>query len=321
MSSINIPNSYPVELEAPDISAYAPGNTGVPYMWSWAAAAPGPHAMVTALVHGNELCGAIALDWLMRREVRPVRGRLSVGFLNVEAYARFDPADPNATRWVDEDMNRLWGADVLASARDSVEMHRVREVQPLVAEADLLLDIHSMQRPSPPMMMAGWCDKGVDLARKLGVPALIVKDRGHKAGMRMRDHGAFGEESAGAAAVLIECGQHWEAAAGDLAIESTARFLVASGVAAAELLDKVPDTRGPQEVWEVAEAVTIETDAFRFASAFTGGEVLAEAGTLIGYDGDRPVLTPHDNCLLVMPSQRLWPGQTAVRLAKRVTEG
>ncbi|MEO0993575.1 MAG: succinylglutamate desuccinylase, partial [Pseudomonadota bacterium] len=91
MSSINIPNSYPVELEAPDISANAPGNTGVPYMWSWAAAAPGPHAMVTALVHGNELCGAIALDWLMRREVRPVRGRLSVGFLNVEAYARFDP--------------------------------------------------------------------------------------------------------------------------------------------------------------------------------------------------------------------------------------
>lgn len=317
MSTINIPNRYPVELTAPDISAYAEGNTGVPYMWSWAAEEPGPHAMVTALVHGNELCGAIALDWLMRRGLRPVRGRLSVGFLNVAAYERFDPEDPNATRWVDEDMNRLWGVEALASARESVEMARVREVQPLVAEADLLLDIHSMQRPAPPMMMAGWCDKGVDLARTVGVPRLIVKDRGHKAGMRMRDHGAFGEAGAGPAAVLIECGQHWAQAAGDLAIESTARFFAGSGVLGPEVLEDVPDTREGREVWEVVDAVTIETD-FRFAETFTGGEVLAEKGSPIGWDGERAVLSPHDACMLVMPSMRLWPGQTAVRLARRI---
>lgn len=318
MSTIKIPNAYPVELAAPDLTPWAEGNTGLPFFWSWTAEAPGPHAMVTALVHGNELCGAIALDWLLRRGVRPERGRLTVGFLNLEAYQRFDPADPNATRWVDEDMNRLWGADVLASDRDSAEMRRVRAAQPVIAEADLLLDIHSMQRPSPPMMMAGWCDKGVALAQSVGVPRLIVKDRGHKAGMRMRDHGAFGEAAAAPAAVLIECGQHWEAAAADLAIESVARFLVGTGTVDAALLEDVADTRQPQEVWEVTDAVTIETDAFRFASAFSGGEVLAKAGTPIGWDGERAVLSPHDDCMLVMPSMRLWPGQTAVRLARRI---
>ena len=63
------------------------------------------------------------------------------------------------------------------------------------------------------------------------------------------------------------------------------------------------------------EAVTIESDAFTFVEPFEGGEVLAKAGTLIGHDGDRPVVTPKDNTMLVMPSKRLWPGQTAVRFA------
>jgi hypothetical protein len=57
---------------------------------------------------------------------------------------------------------------------------------------------------------------------------------------------------------------------------------------------------------------------FRFARVFTGLEVIAKAGTLIGWDGDREVRTPYDNCVLVMPSKRLYRGQTAVRLGRFV---
>ena len=39
------------------------------------------------------------------------------------------------------------------------------------------------------------------------------------------------------------------------------------------------------------------------------------AGTLIGHDGDEPVLAPHEQTVLIMPSRRLWLGKTAVRLA------
>ena len=42
------------------------------------------------------------------------------------------------------------------------------------------------------------------------------------------------------------------------------------------------------------------------------------AGTLIGRDGDRPITTPYDNCMLIMPSRRLTRGQTAVRLGRIV---
>ena len=33
--------------------------------------------------------------------------------MNVEAYKAFDPDNPNKTRWVEEDFNRLWAPGVL----------------------------------------------------------------------------------------------------------------------------------------------------------------------------------------------------------------
>lgn len=155
MSAINIPNEYSVELTPPDISPYAAGNTGIPYIWTFESGQPGPHVMISAIVHGNEPAGAIALDWLMQADVRPVAGTLSFGFMNIAAYEAFDPRDPNATRWVDEDFNRVWDVAVLEGDRQSQELTRAREVRPAIDKVDLLLDIHTMQHLAPPLMMSG----------------------------------------------------------------------------------------------------------------------------------------------------------------------
>ena len=58
--------TYPIEIDAPDISAYRAGNTGVDYVTTFDSGRAGPHVMVSAVVHGNELCGAVVLDWLLR---------------------------------------------------------------------------------------------------------------------------------------------------------------------------------------------------------------------------------------------------------------
>jgi len=42
--------------------------------------------------------------------------------------------------------------------------------------------------------------------------------------------------------------------------------------------------------------------------------------TLIALDGEDEIRTPHDDCLLVMPSLRAMPGETAVRLARFVED-
>lgn len=317
MAQLDIPNDYPIDLTPPDISAYAKGNTGVPYIWSFDSGVPGPNVMVSAVVHGNEPCGAIALDWLLQADVRPVRGRLTLGFMNIAAYLAFDPADPNATRWMDEDFNRVWDTAVLEGDRDSIELRRAREVRPVLDEVDLLLDLHTMQHKAPPLMMSGRHPKGKDLARQVGVPEKVVGDAGHAAGRRMRDYGGFDDPSSPKAAVLIECGQHWEASAGDLALQATARFLEATGVVAPGLAAPFGEPAVAQQFFTVREVVTIQQETFVFSEPFTGGEVIAKAGTLIGHDGDTPVHTPFDDMMLVMPSKRLWKGQTAVRLAGR----
>src|SRR3546814_34064 len=99
-------DSHPIELTAPDIAPYKAGNTGIDYVTCFDSGRPGPHVMIAAVVHGNELCGAIALDWLFRHDVKPLKGKLSLGFMNVAAYLSFDPANPTASRFVDEDFNR-----------------------------------------------------------------------------------------------------------------------------------------------------------------------------------------------------------------------
>jgi hypothetical protein len=65
--------------------------------------------------------------------------------------------------------------------------------------------------------------------------------------------------------------------------------------------------------------VTAATAGFAFVQEFRGGDVVPRRDTLIGIDGAVEIRTPHDDCLLVMPSLRPSRGHTAVRLARFVT--
>jgi predicted deacylase len=308
---------YTVELTPPDIAPYAAGNSGIPYVTTFDSGRPGPHVVVNALTHGNEICGAIALDRLFRDGVRPVKGKLTLSFANVAAYRNFDPANPTASRFVDEDFNRLWDAETLDGERESAELGRARLLRPLVVAADFLLDIHSMQQSTAPLMLAGLTDKSLDLARRVGVPEIIVRDAGHAAGRRMRDYGAFSDSASPRAALLIECGQHWEKATAEVAIETTERFLLAAGVLPPDRAARFfGEPRSSQRVVSVTDAVTIQSDRFAFVADYRGLEVIPHAGTLIARDGSRDIRTAYDDCVLIMPSRRLHRGQTAVRLGR-----
>ena len=308
-----------IEILPPDISRYRAGNTGVDYVHLLDSGRPGPSVMVQALTHGNEYCGAIALDYLFRERVAPIQGKLTLAFANVAAFARFDPQNPDKSRCIDEDYNRVWDDTVLGGPRDSVELRRARELRSFVDAADYLLDLHSMTERCRPIMVCGMRDKGADFARRVGVPADLLIDTGHAAGLRMRDRGAFGDPQSQENALLIECGQHWEKSSVEVAIDTTLRFLMAVGSVATDwakprLRVKPPAT---QRVIRVTEAVTVESLSFRFALPWKGLEVVPDAGTVVATDGERTWRTPYANCVIVMPSiVHLKPGGTAVRLGR-----
>ena len=309
----------PVELQAPRIEAHRRSSTGVDFVHTFESGRPGPHAMVNAVTHGNEICGAITVDRLLRMGVKPARGTLTLAFANIEAFSRFDPARPYATRFVDEDFNRVWRPSTLDGPGRSVELARARELRPFVEAADFLLDIHSMLEPSPPVMICGPLDKGIRFAFEVGVPQDIVSDTGHANGTRMRDYGGFGDPASPKNALLVECGQHWEKNAEHVAWQTAWRFLraldlVDPALAAQEI---APQPAAPQKLIRVTNAIVATTPAFRFAKEFAGMEVVPRAGDVIAYDGDQVVTAPYDNCVLVMPvPNNVKMGLTAVRLGR-----
>ena len=309
-----------LEVLPVDIRPYRRSATGIDYVHRLDSGVPGPDVMINALTHGNELCGAHALVWLLEHDVRPTRGTLTLSFANVAAYQRFDPANPTASRYVDEDLNRLWSDDILFGHRQSLEIMRSRELQPFISRADYLLDIHSMQADCPALTLCGTAPRGRRLAEQMAVPVFIVADAGHEAGPRMRDYRRFAEPDAEQTALLVECGQHWRRDSVDVALECALRFLLAleqiSPNFAREHLPQRPPQ--PQRFIEVSGPVTIRGEHFSFTRAYHGMEVVPDAGTVIGHDGGEPVATPYDDCVLIMPSQRLKRGQTAVRLGRFV---
>ncbi len=309
---------YPVEITAPDISAHAAGNTGLEYVTTFEASQPGPHAMLSAVVHGNEISGAIVLAELLTAGVRPVRGKLTVVFANPDAFNRFNPERPTLSRFVDEDFNRVWSDAVLDGTRRSRELERARALRPLVDEVDYLLDIHSMQYGTEPLGLCGPTDKGKAFARALGFPGHVVADIGHAAGKRMRDYGAFSEDSSPKNALLIECGEHWRAATVDVAREMVRRFLGYLNLVDPESLPWQPLATPKQRLIEVTGPVTVQSGDFRFTESFRGLEVIEKAGTIIGHDGTTAVETPYDQCVLIMPSRRLSRGGTAVRFGRYI---
>ena len=311
-----------IETIFPDISEWAIGNTRFAHVWTYVADAPGPHVCVNALVHGNEVCGAIAADWLLRElagGLQPVRGTLSVAFANVDAYQSFDADKPFDSRCVEEDFNRLWDEATLDGNRDSRELRRARELRPFYDTVDHLLDLHSMLEPAPPISLAGDTAKGLALARAIGTPEHILVDSGHAAGKRLRDYAGFGDATSPKSAVLIECGQHWEAAVGNVAKQVTLRFLQHFCVLDSGWIDRHLDAAAraaSQRVVDISTVVTHISATFRWIRPVRGLEVIAEAGTLIAMDGDNEVRTPHADSVMVMPVPHPKVGQTAVRIGR-----
>ena len=300
---------FPVELTPPDIGPWLAGNTGVPGVTTLAASRSGPHVVLVGLLHGNEIAGAVVLDRILRAGLRPARGRLSLVFANISAYARFDPEQPTASRFLDEDMNRVWDPAVLDGPRGSSELDRARALRPLIDTADLLLDLHSMLWPSDPLLLCGPGERGKALAMALAVPELVVADRGHATGPRLIDYSRFTGPGT-AAAVLVEAGQHWRGDTVEVARRCVDAMLGYAGMA------PDPGPRPQPRCAEVTVAVTAATGGFTFMQPYRGGDVIPQRNTLIALDGETEIRTPHDDTLLIMPSLRASRGHTAVRMAR-----
>jgi predicted deacylase len=304
---------FPVSIAVPELAPWTAGNTGIPGFTTRDSGLSGRHLVLVSLMHGNEIAGATVLAHLLANEFSPARGKVTFGFANLAAFAKFDPGNPIASRFVEEDLNRVWDDAQLFGVRRSAELDRAREMRPIIDDADIVLDLHSMLWPSDPLLLCGAAANGRKLALAIGTPPMVVADAGHAGGKRLIDYGRFTEAASTAACILVEAGQHWEVDAVNQSTRTLSKLLELCGM----VLPTTASTAAPAYA-EVTVLITAKTNRFVFTRPFRGGELIAAAGTLIAHDGDEEIRTPHKDCLLVMPSLRPSRGHTAVRLAKMV---
>jgi predicted deacylase len=174
----------------PSSAELSASNTHIPGVWRFTGPQPGPSALITALIHGNEISGAIAskalIDHLLASPGSLLRGSITVAFCNLAAFERFNADDLHHSRFVQEDMNRVWSADKLGLPAASVERQRAVELLPVIDQADFLLDLHSMHDPGDPLLLTGLQAQHVSFAQALDLPGHIIVDAGHSDGVRQQ---------------------------------------------------------------------------------------------------------------------------------------
>jgi predicted deacylase len=313
------------ELTAPPLSRVLGGNTSTEGVWFFDSGLAGPCVLISALIHGNEICGALAaidlIESLQNSSIKLTKGRLVIAFCNVAAFNRFDANDLHASRFVDEDMNRIWSADKLAMAVDeepaqiTSERRRASELLPYILQADFHLDLHSMHDPGDPLVLTGLLAKNIDFAKTLNLPAHIIVDAGHSEGVRLRD---YRPETI---SLLVECGFHLAASSYEVAKHCTEKFLTETGLISNVDITSSWLTAQPvsQKAVKVTNAVVAQTMGLSFAHPWQNMQTIPLKGTLIARDGDSVFTTPYDNCTLIMPSlKQLRPGVTVVRFAQDI---
>lgn len=293
---------------------------------TWAALAPGPSLVVLGAVHGNEVCGAHAIvraiDDLTHGRLRLLRGRLTlVPVANPLAFAQ-------ATREGQRNLNRRF---LPQPDPQDYEDRITHQLAPLLAQHEVLLDLHSFHTPGDPFAMVGPRNNSgarepfaraaeeMALARALGAQQVVegwleVYDRA--AGLRGElpdDEGIGTNEymrSQGGYAVTIECGQHEDPEAIDVATRA-----IHGALAHLELTHVPAPPRFAGPAARLKDVVLRESPADRLAQDWHSFDAV-QAGDVIAHRADgTPVAAPYDGCVL-FPHPEAEVGQELFYLAE-----
>lgn len=298
---------------------------------------PGPRLIVTGAVHGNEVAGTQGirrvLEEVDRGEIEITHGALTlVPVCNPLAYN-------HQRRMGDRNLNRR--LQPTATPQDFED--RIAGVLcPWLAEHDVLLDLHSFRSPGQAFVMRGPADNRgtlepfahaaaeAQLAMHVG-PSRIVegwmpayadgvarrKARGLTPGAVHEDpsYGVGTTEymrSQGGYGVTLECGQHSDPDAPDVAYHAIRQSLALLGLADIRL---APPQR-PFECLVLAEVVDRHAEADRFVKTWTSFDPLAE-GELIAVRADGSELRAREAGYIVFPDVSAQPGHEWFYLAQR----
>jgi predicted deacylase len=297
-----------------------------------AGLAPGPKLLVLGAVHGNEVCGTQAIGRVL--------GEIDSGALAVErgTLTMVPIVNPLAYRLKRRQGDRNLNRNLRETADPQDFEDRVANALcPLLASHDVLLDLHSFHTPGQPFVMIGphdnsgtlepfaheqaetrlvahlgpkrvvegWMEtyeRGVQRRRRsneLGgqayAPALLDAQYGVGTSEYMRAHGGYG--------VTLECGQHEDAAAPQVAYRA-----IRQALALLEMADIALEApRQEYEVLRLADVIDRDSEGDRFARPWASFDAV-NAGETIGTRSNGQVISAPADGHIVFPNPNALPG-------------
>jgi succinylglutamate desuccinylase len=255
---------------------------------------PGPTSVILAGVHGNEPAGILAFEKI-------------IPLLVVDAgKVIFDIGNPEAVkkgiRFMDINLNRMLLPDerLTAEQKETLEYGRSREIMQLLESADALLDIHT-SRNEKSKVFAICEDNSLEIAAQLPVN-LVCKgfDEYHPGSTD-----GFMKDKIG---ICIECGQHLDLNAGQVAYRAIHAFLVAMGH-----LEKGNVYVYKQKILNIFHLHRNKMPFVR-SKKFVDFEAVP-ANMIIGSDGDEEIRAPED-CTILFALDAAESGSECFLLAK-----
>ena len=172
--------------------------------YEFAGIAPGPTLLLLGAVHGDEVCGTIAINRIVD-DINTGRLTINAGRMifvpicNERAYAA-------GTRFADENLNRVMRT---YENPTTYEQRAANEIVPLIQSADFVLDIHSQHVDGEPFCFANDMDdmRLMDFIRATGAPFVITGwDDLYDASTDSSTEDCAAR--AGVIATTLECGGH-----------------------------------------------------------------------------------------------------------------
>ncbi|MBI5718277.1 MAG: succinylglutamate desuccinylase/aspartoacylase family protein [Burkholderiales bacterium] len=302
----------------------------------FAALEAGPRLVVTGAVHGNETAGTRGIERVVR-EIE--RGDIDI----VRGMASFVPVcNPLAYRLQRRTGERNLNRRLLPGTEPKEYEDRIANVLcPLLAEHEVLLDLHSFRSPGLPFVLRGPADNAgplepfaheaaeARLAAHVGVQRVVDgwldayargvaerRARGLTPGAVNEDP-AYGigtteyMRSQGGYAVTLECGQHDDPAAPGVAYQAIRQALALLGIA--ELALEKPAS--PIECLTLARVIDRHAEGDRFVKTWTSFDALTQ-GELIALRADGTEVRAPEAGYIVFPDHAALPGHEWFYLAQ-----
>jgi len=277
---------------------------------SFDASHPRPHLAVVGAIHGNEHCGLRAIERLA--------GELARGDLALRAGSLYlVHGNPTASQQqrrhtaTGVDLNRTFDfrfVDELAPDLWEHEHIRALELRPIFDSVDAVLDLHSATAPTPAFAIASRVPASLPFALALGLEYVTS---GWDGPGLLGDQVLLGQltrrERPG---VAVECGQHEDEAAVDVAYRCTLHALSYFG-----LIEPLPPRmHAPARRLTVRAAIKRPSVSFHFERPLRGMQPLLP-GDLIGHD-DHLALTVRNPCYAIMPNDQVAVGDDMLYIAE-----